>query len=256
MRDQLNKSSFEGELVKIYDKFFYSGRENVIRDTVEDIDKKMPLHNKLLADIGCGTGIYELEFVRKGANVIAVDSSKDMIDYALIHRGDEHVKYVHVNMCQEPITEFADIVVALSHVIGYQLTNMQLRNFIKNINLSMKAGGLFYFNFYHQPAVTNGSLHPQYRIVRTDDMTITRISNASVVAMENALQMDYRYIIERKAEEPFSVAISEKMRYFSVMELENALCQYGFEIVESKKFLSDDDLTELYWNGCMIVKKI
>ena len=40
------------------------------------------LRGKSLIDIGCGPGVYSVEFAKRGANVLGVDLSRKMLDKA------------------------------------------------------------------------------------------------------------------------------------------------------------------------------
>lgn len=253
----IGQSSFEGDITQYYEKFFYSGKEQYIKDVISYVsDLSEGIDGKDILDVGCGTGVFDEYFAREGARVMAIDISPDMIDYAKHNHKNNAVAYQTHDICSSSINKRYDIAVAMSHVVGYQLENSQLRAFFDNISKSLKKGGLFLFNFYNEPAILMEKLTPQFREVCTEGIRITRISNAVPECMENVLHMDYRYIIEGREEAPFDIKIEEKMRYYSLMELENYLYNAGFRLKSANKFLMKEELQYNEWNGFIVAEKI
>lgn len=257
MKHLVSHSSFEGDIVKYYETFFYSGKEDYIKDVVSYIcDSVGSMKDKQVIDVGCGTGIFDKCFAEKGAGVMAVDISKDMIDYAREkHKNNSIVYQVH-DMCKKPVSAKGDIVVALSHVIGYQIENDRLKLFLKNISESLKLGGIFVFNFYNMPAILSKPLTPQFREVKDNGIILTRISNAIPNLMKNTLEMQYRYLIENEGKETVDIKIREEMRYYSFKELENYLNDAGFKTKSITNFLTNKKLSGEDWNGFIAAEKV
>ncbi len=254
MREIHENSSFNGVMPKYYDHFFYHD-DKVISNTVDFIEKYANLNGKRILDVGCGTGIYEPALTKKGATVSAVDISEDMIEYAKKAHAADGVDYVLKDICGSCMDDKYDLAISLSHVIGYQLSNDRLAGFIQNIYDSLKDGGLFIFNFYNYAALAQWKLIPQFKTVEYDGNRITRISEARLLPMENVINLKYRYIVEDKDIDCFSITVDEKMRFFSVLELEKYIKDAGFETITVNRFLSDYDLGCEDWNGCFILKK-
>ncbi|RTZ15649.1 malonyl-[acyl-carrier protein] O-methyltransferase BioC [Vibrio aquaticus] len=65
------------------------------RDVGERLLAKMPedLSGKTVLDIGCGTGYFSYELLKRGAQVICFDLSPDMLEAAKEKCGDDHVMY-------------------------------------------------------------------------------------------------------------------------------------------------------------------
>ncbi len=252
-------SSFEGEFTKYYEMYFYSDNTEMVDKTIDYIgniwsDYRGDSDKGLLIDIGCGTGIYETGFAELFEKVVAVDLSKDMIEYAAANHSRANVEYGVQNICESPVKGEADIVVSLSHVIGYQLSDRDLDSFIRNSALSLKKDGLFVFNFYNEPAILGSELKPRKKEKQCDNVRIVRDSSLAPILSERALQMNYDYHISDKEE--IEIVIREKMRYFSVNELEKCLMNNGMKMLAVKTFLSDSDLTDSEWNGCIIASKV
>ncbi len=269
MQEIVQKSSFVGEFVKYYELFFYLDKDDLVRKTIDFIrncsdkyvknDMSLGGENDIpsLLDVGCGTGIYEDGLVNIFDEVVAVDLSDDMIKFAREHHSHDNCDYQVVDICNNnPFDQRFDMVISLSHVIGYQTDNDLLRGFFSGISRSLKPGGIFLFNFYNEPGILCGDLKPKSSSVDTQYATISRESTATPVYMKNSIELDYRYSIHDKSEdEDIMIKIREKIRYFSVLELEEYLYSNDMEILEVTGFLSDAPLTEKEWNGCVIARK-
>lgn len=262
--DKLKKykytSSFEGILAKYYDDFFWE--ENRIVEETMYLNKLIRNYcdSSCMADVGCGTGIMDYELSKYGYDIIGLDISPDMIREAekrVQYSEEQHkLKFIVGNICDNPICCYAhkvDVIISMSHVVGYQHTNQSLHDFFRNINKSLVIGGLFIFNFYHAPALYN-NLIPKEKTIRTKNTTIDRYSFCKMNQLENVLMLNYKYIIT-EPEDISVINIQEKMRYFTLLELEYYLTCNGFDIVNTYTYLTDKALTEQDWNGCIVVRK-
>ena len=216
-------SSFEGEIVKYYDLYFLP-KEKVSKeiDYILNMCKRYISDYDLCLDIGCGTGAYSEVLSKHFDKVLGMDLSKDMIDYADINHKNERISYIHKDArCMEDITcgAGAGFAVSLAHVVGYQLDNGSLENYFKTACVNLKKGGVFWFNFYNQPALFFNALSPRHMKINDSGCEISRISNASIDAESNCLNMDYYYIVNRDGLQDI-IEIHEKMRYFTRLELE------------------------------------
>ncbi len=253
-------TSFEGELVKYYEMFFYrDGKDEIVDKAVEYVNRYISKHMGptrsygTILDVGCGTGVYDGRLKALFDTVEAIDMSSDMIEYANLNNQHEGVHYTVHNICDRPYATQADVCVSLSHVIGYQYTNDQVRAFIQNISRSLLPGGLFVFNFYNEPAILCGELSDRVSECTEQGIYIRRESSAVPILEENVLQNSYKYYI--KDDNDYEISIVEKMRYFTVFELEEYLYVNDMEIVDVKDYLTDADLSGSCWNGCIIAKK-
>jgi len=178
-----------------------------------------------------------------------------MLKWAKRNHSHPSVQYIQADITQFATEEKYDIVVALSHVIGYQWTNGQVEAMLRNINRSLSQQGVFLFNFYHAPAVDASKLRSKFKQVRNDKYIVTRVSNVVNNTMENVIEEEYYYLIE-ESDQVYSVAIHEKMRYFSLLEIEYFLKKAGFQIEKAYNYLTKDDLLPDDWNGFIIARKV
>lgn len=252
-------SSFEGEIVKYYDLYFLP-KEKVINEVQYILDSCKQYMNNYDAclDIGSGTGAYDELFSEHFGKVVGIDLSKDMVAYANKYHTRDNITYFHkdARCCQVILEDFsADLAVSLAHVVGYQLDNHSLEKYFITVAKNLCKGGLFWFNFYNQPALFLSSLSPRYIKITDNGCSINRISNASIDADYNCLNMDYYYIVTDSEASNF-IEIHEKMRYYTKLELEYYLEKTGFEIINVFNYKTNDPLSCSNWNGGILARKI
>lgn len=89
MKQNKNLKSFYNKVyVKGEKKHFTAYRESASTSEVKEVLKQISWKNKKVLDVGCGTGFFAYNAVKKGAKVIGIDFSKEAIDLA-------KSKYIH-----------------------------------------------------------------------------------------------------------------------------------------------------------------
>ena len=250
-------SSFEGEIVKFYDLYFLP-KEKITKEGSYIIEtcRCYLTNTDSCIDIGCGTGAYDELLADHFDKVTGLDMSRDMIDYANGNHKKGTITYVHKDArCKETfVDKSADLAVSLAHVVGYQLDNRSLEDYFLTVHMNLRSGGLFWFNFYNQPALFQTALSPRYFKIEENSLTINRISNASINGDDNCLDMDYYYIITRQDDSEI-IEIHEKMRYFTKLEMAFYLDKCGFDVVKMFNYNTTNDLSSDNWNAGVLAKK-
>ncbi len=90
-----------------YNRWFTTPIGKLVRDTEgrlinELLDVKPGEH---ILDAGCGTGVFTLDFLAGGANVIGLDISRHMLESALKSTGDYPFSAIQGNMLHLPFRE-------------------------------------------------------------------------------------------------------------------------------------------------------
>jgi hypothetical protein len=160
-----------------------------------------------------------------------------------------------VDFCSHDAEDKYDVAIAMSYVLGYQLTNGRLIRFLNNVSKSLVDGGVFAFNFYHSSGIYGATLSPRLRKAKIDNADISCISSVSIEGIENCLKEHYTYFIE-KENELIEIDIDELMRFFSLKELQLCLEFTGFRVEDSLKYCSDKKLTADDWNGFIVARKV
>lgn len=135
------------EEIRIYDQRMATLRD--IKKEIEDTIKVIGLNKQdSLLEIGCGTGEFCIEAAKRCKNVIALDVSKNMLDYAknkALGRGVNNISFINAGfLSYEHQGELLDLVV--SSIALHHLPDFWKLIALKNINSILKDKGKFYLH--------------------------------------------------------------------------------------------------------------
>lgn len=135
------------EEIRIYDQRMATLRD--IKKEIEDTIKVIGLNKQdSLLEIGCGTGEFCIEAAKKCKNVIALDVSKNMLDYAknkALGRGVNNISFINAGfLSYEHQGELLDLVV--SSIALHHLPDFWKLMALKNINSMLEDKGKFYLH--------------------------------------------------------------------------------------------------------------
>jgi len=117
---------------------------NEWRIDLESAIKKYKVKVKTLVDLGCGTGITTIPWLRKGYRVLGVELSKPMLKIA--KRKSSKVKWVNQDITKLKINEKADAVTCHFDVLNHILKKRDLQKVFDNVYNIMNEEGLFIFD--------------------------------------------------------------------------------------------------------------
>ncbi|WP_278916739.1 class I SAM-dependent DNA methyltransferase [Helicobacter pullorum] len=227
-----NKMSFRGKFVDYYEIFFADKKFDDLSIKVIELCKKYINDFEYILDFGCGTGVFDIRFAKEGYSVYGVDISRDMIKYAKEHNFlNNKIKYINGDIRNIKIDKIFDVVCALSHVICYQVSNESLMGVFMNAYKHLRRGGIFIFDVYHQAAIMKNGFESRIKKVENKGVRITRFSNIKNYSIESYFKVYYQYLIEDNCS-PIFLRMSDKMRYFSIKELDFYLRVAGFSRVD------------------------
>ena len=104
-------------------------KENIIKTFKLD-QKKTPLKNVKILDIGCGGGLLSEPICRLGAEVTAIDASKKNIEVAKLHAKKNNLKINYI--CTSP--EKLEIKNQFDVIL-----NMEIVEHVENVNFFLKS---------------------------------------------------------------------------------------------------------------------
>jgi ubiquinone/menaquinone biosynthesis C-methylase UbiE len=109
------------------------------------------LRGKSLIDIGCGPGVYSVEFAKRGANVLGVDLSRKMLDKARNNAETANVQLILQNVDAHllPYTDDSfDVAVLILTILNTKMVEEAAR--------VLKPGGLLLFSDTHPVIESKG----------------------------------------------------------------------------------------------------
>lgn len=92
-------------------------------------------------DLCCGNGRHSAEIAQRGARVVGLDRSMDLLDVAT-RRGEADVNWVRADMRCLPFAEAFDLVVNLFTSFGYFESDQDDRSVLSEIDRVLNPGGL------------------------------------------------------------------------------------------------------------------
>lgn len=214
--------------------------------------------DKILLDIGCGTGSHDIWFAKKGYEVTGIDRSREMIAIAKNRTSPEDKIEFHIRDTSKfSLRKRFDIAVSLFHVMNYMVTNEALINSLKNIYKHLKEDSLFIFDFWYGPAVLAQRPAIKEKIVANEEAIIKRLVTPKIDINMDTVDVRYKISINDKKGGPKKEIIEHHlMRYFFMPELYLVLKITGFKVIKCLRWMSlKEGLSENSWSGVMVAKK-
>jgi len=208
-------------------------------------------------DLGCGTGNHALRLATQGYRVIGVDQSEEMLDIARekIEEKGVSVALYHGDIKSVAINQKFDAAILMFAVLGYQVTNDDLIQTLRNIRRHLRMGGLLIFDVWYGPAVLSQKPGERVSVVEKEDTTIIRLSSGVLDTLRHVCNVHFKvYKLEGKQLVGVTTEVHQ-MRFFFPQEIAFFLESAGFEIVHMGPFPDyREELNEITWNTLVIAK--
>lgn len=216
-----------------------------------------------ILELGCGTGGHAAEFARQGISVHGIDLSRTMIDLArercrttdsaaaggLVFEQDD------IRTCR--LGHRFDAVVSLFHVISYQAGNEDQRAAFETARCHLHSGGRFVFDFWYGPAVLTD--RPRYVVkeVSDDRIRVERSTTPAIEVNRNLVDIRFDLKVESRLDgSVYAVTENHRMRYLFLPEIERLLEQSGFQLLRANAWMTDEELSESTWYGCVTARAV
>lgn len=216
--------------------------------------QRMNVSVNQLLELGCGSGKHGYLLAQKGYCVHGIEQSEEMI---------KQVKHIDGFTCEQgDIRQFkypktVDAVLALFHVISYQVKNNDINAVFKNVHHHLKKEGLFIFDIWYSPAVLTQGAQVRLKEANTNTLKISRIANPVSFPNENRIDVNYTVFIQNQQENYYhSFKETHSMRHFSLPELDQIAMYNGFERVAAEAFLTKQNPSEETWGVCIVLRKV
>jgi SAM-dependent methyltransferase len=223
-------------------------------DYIQGLLTRQGIAQGSLLEFGSGTGIHGGMRAARGYHVHGIERSAEMLARAIVTEGFSCQKD---DICEVRLGRTFDAVLALFHVISYQITNADLVAVFTTAREHLKPGGVFIFDFWFSPAVY--SQQPSVRVKRIEgkQLEITRIAEPEIYPNENRVDVNYTIF----ARDLLSGAIemtseTHPMRHLSLPEIDLIASVSGFERIITEEFLSGKPAGEDTWGACVTLKRI
>lgn len=248
-------SVFKG-YAELYDTFYQAKNYNVECDFIERLFVQYS-HNKIhtILDLGCGTGGHLIPLVQRGYNVTGVDQSDVMLATARYKAAGLQVELHQGDIREIDLQQRFDAVIAMFAVIGYMVTNNDLRTAFHTARRHLQPGGLFCFDTWFGPAVLTERPGDRHRIIEKGNEKIIRLVHSELNLLQQTVAVHYtilrlqdKYIVDQLEE-------THTMRFLFPQETVLLLEEAGFQVLCLCPFLqSDEPLDAHQWSMAVVAR--
>jgi SAM-dependent methyltransferase len=246
--------AFDATYAAAYDSLYESKDYVTECDLLEEVFRTYgngPIKDVL--DLGCGTGSHAMILATRGYRVSGVDSSPHMLAQAnrkaLSLAVDQRPTFVGGDIRSVDLERQFDAVVIMFAVLGYQLTNEDVRASLTAARKHLKTGGILAFDVWYGPAVLHERPSHRFRTVRTANGETLRASSGELDVNRHLCHVNFRiWTLEGDR----LVSASEEnhtTRFFFPLELEFFLQTCGFAPIRLGAFPEfRSEASENTWN--------
>ena len=221
----------------IYEDKDYLAESELIDDILRNF---ATLDTKKLLDLGCGTGNHAIHLAQIGYRVVGIDRSKSMLNVA-VDKLNQYQLESQVEFRQAEIESFKyndkfDAALLMFAVLGYQITNKDVKSTLQNVRKHLRTGGLLIFDVWYGPAVLNQKPADRIKVINTENGKLIRSASGSLDTLNHICQVDYHFWNIEQNELINEEEESHKLRYFFPLELELFLDLSGFRLRNLRAF--------------------
>lgn len=220
---------------------------------IDTLLKKHGLSGNKLLEFGSGTGKHGRLLAKAGYDVTGIELSERMVQKSKITAG---FRAQQGDIRTTNLGQIFDSVLALFHVVSYQISNADVVAAFKRAAEHLNQGGLFIFDVWYSPAVYHLKPEPRVKHTQDDMVEVTRVAEPAIYPNENRVDVKYTVFIQGKEVNMFkSFSEIHPMRHFSIPEIDLIASQTGFDRLSAEEFLSGKDAGEETWGVCFVLKK-
>jgi SAM-dependent methyltransferase len=206
-----------------------------------------------ILDLGCGTGNHALPLARRGFQVVGVDRSKFMLEQARSKAAASGCSspdhFHHLDIRSADLGQNFDAVLLMFAVLGYQVSNADVRGTLHTARRHLRPGGILLFDIWYGPAVLTQRPSDRVKIIPSGTGKIVRTSSSTLDSKRHSCTVRY-HVWKIAGGRLLSETEEEHMvRYFFPMELSLFLELTGFTPIRFGAFPEfGRDPDEQTWN--------
>lgn len=235
----------------------YASEAEYVRRTVRS---EAPDANRVL-EFGSGTGRHGKLLARAGFDVLGVERSEEMVAAAQAEDvsrdvGPGSFRCMAGDVLTVRVPEKFDAVVALFHVVSYQVRNEDLASIFENAARHLRPRGIFLFDVWHGPAVLSQRPSVRVKVVEDEHTLIRRIAQPEMDLTAGVVTVRYTILAESKLDRTCeSFEESHRMRYLFPTEIAMLAAASGFEVRRMEEFGTGRAASESTWGVAYALRK-
>jgi SAM-dependent methyltransferase len=245
---------------RYYDALYKDRNYEKEADFVDRMIKKysnVPV--KSILSLGCGTCNHDLALTKKGYTLIGVDASKDMLGLAkekIRKVKEKHITLIHSDIRKPFLSIQADCSMAMFNVMGYQITDDDIKRVLQNVHASIVKKGIFMFDCWFLPAVIADNPKERIKEVQFGSDRIIRITKPRLDELTNTISIHFHLLHIQGKRIVQELEETHVMRYFTVLELQRFLCDNGFVLKKMGAFMDiETQVSSKRWDMFVVAEK-
>jgi SAM-dependent methyltransferase len=243
----------------MYDTLYASKDYGGECDRVEAAFRLAQRNVSSILDLGCGTGGHAIPLGRRGYTVYGVDRSPDMIQRACSkasQTGGTNAEF-HVDDLQTVrLNQSFDACLLMFAVLGYQTTNHDVIESLRNVQRHLEPGGVFVFDVWNGLAVLKEAPSERMRVVSDGDRRLIRFSSGTLDVRRHLCHVHAHQMLVAGERIVAEAEETHAMRYFFPLELELFLDHSGFDVVDMTPFdHPEHPLDASTWNMLVVARR-
>lgn len=211
---------------------------------------------RTVLELGCGTGRHAQMLAGGGFQVCGVDRSEEMLSLAR-RRSVPAAELVLGDARTFRHGRTFDAVIALFHVVSYQVVQSDFEALLSTARAHLNPGGVFLFDVWYGPAVLTD--RPEQRVRRFEDehLRVIRTSRPRMSPNENAVDVTFDIeVCDKQNGQTHFIQETHRMRYFFVPELAAALRNAGFELRLCEEWMTGRPAGFDTWSVCFVATAV
>ena len=214
---------------------------------INDLITKFNPPTKTVLDIGCGTGLHDIELAKLRYDVTGLDISNEMIYIAKSRNTFQD----SLSFIADPELTFNskikyDTVVSLFHVTSYQSNAEKFDSFFDIVSRNVKKDGIFIFDYWFTPAVESLKLQERKKSVLINGKEFQKVSKPSILEA-NLFQIDITI-----SSDDSLFTESHFLRSFVPDDFSEIT---GFKLLESYAWMKNSNPDTTNWSAVSILQK-
>ncbi len=213
---------------------------------------------RTVLDLGCGTGSHALLLASRGYGVTGVDLSPEMLGVARekAAAANADICYLVGDVRYVDAHGPYDAALLMFAVLGYQLTNADVRAAFSNIRRHLRPGGLLIFDAWYGPGVLADPPTSRTRVIETMRGAVARKASSEMDVRRHLCSVRYELEPGETSDAPGSVE-THVVRYFFPMEIEMYLESCCFRLLRMGAFDAPErDPDERTWNVHVVAQAV
>ena len=186
-----------------------------------------------VVDLGCGTGAHTIRLAARGFVALGVDRSMDMLAIARAKASSSETpaEFMAGDIRTIRLGRRFDVALMMFAVLGYQVTDADVRAALATARAHLHAGGLFIGDVWYGPAVLSTGPTERRKVIDTPEGQVVRTAHAALDDARHTAAVHYQLHRVSGGRDVILTEETHTMRYFFPQELALYLDDAGFEMV-------------------------